>query len=212
MFRAVPSRREELRLFREGYEFVAGVDEAGRGPMAGPVVAAAVVLPKRMKGARRSLIRDSKQLTPRQREDLFSYIQAIALSVGIGRSGPEEIDRLGIVPATRLAVRRAVEAMPLQPQFLLLDAFPVSDLPISQKAIVHGDALYTSIAAASIVAKVARDRMMVKAGEAYPMYGFERHKGYPTAEHVQSLKRHGPCAIHRRTWAPVRVFLNGNHV
>ena len=200
-----PSYREESALLDDGYTLVAGLDEVGRGPLAGPVVAGAVMLPPNPRGRWVRLIRDSKQLTPAQREEAADVLRDKALSMSTGLSTHEEIDRVGIAPATRLAMARAINAMPLQPQFLLLDAFPLPDVDIPQKAIVRGDALCLSIAAASIVAKVERDRLMVEHDGRYPGYGFASHKGYASSRHLQALRDRGPSPIHRRSFAPVRL-------
>lgn len=199
-----PDNNEENALYSIGYEFVGGADEVGRGSIAGPVLAAVVILPKKLKGSWQSSINDSKQLTPIQREYVFNHLQQSAHSIGIGESSAKEIDDIGIAPATRLAIVRALESLPLKPQFLLLDAFPLPESKIPQKAIVHGDSISISIASASIVAKVTRDRIMTGLGNCYPNYGFEKHKGYATKEHMMNLKLHGPCNIHRFTWKPLR--------
>ncbi len=199
---------EEQSLYEQGYEMVCGMDEVGRGPLAGPVVTAAVVLPRGLSGKWVSLVRDSKQLSPSQREYVYEYLLDESICVGVGSSEAEEIDRVGIAKATRLAMVKALGMMPIQPQYLLLDAFPLPEVSLPQKAIIHGDVLCRSIAAASIVAKVTRDRMMVEMDAAYPMYGFGRHKGYGTKEHLDNLKLYGPCAIHRRSFAPVREMVS----
>ena len=200
----MPTYEEEAHLFGQGYSLVAGLDEVGRGPLAGPVAAGVAVLPRNLKGQWVGLIRDSKQMTPTQREQALPYIQNAALALGVGMSTSQEIDDIGIVQATRLAMTRALDSLPLLPQFLLLDAFPLPGVAIPQKAIIRGDALCLSIAAASIVAKVTRDRLMVEQDAKFPGYGFARHKGYGTKEHIRSLMRLGPCAIHRRTFAPIK--------
>jgi ribonuclease HII len=199
-----PTFREETVLLAQGYSLVAGLDEAGRGPLAGPVVAGAVVLPRKLGGRRAGLIRDSKQMTPSQREESFLYLQEAAQALETGVSSSQEVDEMGIVAATRLAMRRALNSMALLPQFLLLDAFPLPGVGIPQKPIIHGDALCLSIAAASIVAKVTRDRIMREQDALYPSYGFARNKGYGTREHLRKLMALGPCPIHRYSFAPVR--------
>ena len=200
-----PTYREEAALFGEGYSLVAGMDEVGRGPIAGPVVAGVTALPPTLRGRWVRLIRDSKQLTASQRTDALEYIRDAALALGTGMCSAREVDALGIVAATHLAMRRALHTLPLLPQFLLLDAFPLPGVPIAQKAIVKGDALCLSIAAASIVAKVERDKIMQEEEDvAHPEYGFANHKGYCTREHVRNLRRRGPCSIHRFSFAPVR--------
>ena len=176
----------------------------GRGPLAGPVVAGVAILPSNLKGRWVRMVRDSKQLTRAERERVLPHLRSVALGLEIGVSSCEEIDSLGIVAATNLAMKRAVDTLSLQPQFLLLDAFPVPSLALPQKAIVRGDALCLSIAAASIVAKVARDGMMREEDLRYPGYGFADNKGYATALHLRSLERLGPCPIHRHSFAPVK--------
>ena len=200
----LPTFDEELSLISQGYSLVAGLDEAGRGPLAGPVSAGVAILPTELTGDWVELIRDSKQLSPSQREYVLPYLQEAALSLEVGFSSAAEIDEIGIVSATRLAMTRALNSLPLTPHYLLLDAIalPESDLP--QKSIIRGDSTCRSIAAASIAAKVARDRVMQDAELEYPGYGFGRHKGYGTKEHMQNLRRLGPCPLHRRSFAPVR--------
>ena len=194
-------------MLRQGYSLLVGLDEAGRGPLAGPVVAAVVVLPPRPRGRWVKLIRDSKQMTAAQRDYAYTHLRDSALALEVGAGSPAEIDELGIVSATRLAMKRALESLALFPQFLLLDALSLPDVGIPQKAITHGDALCLSIAAASIVAKVTRDRIMEQEDGVYPGYGFARHKGYGTRQHMQNLRRLGPCAIHRFSFAPVRELM-----
>ena len=202
--RSAPTYFEEARLLTEGFSMVAGVDEAGRGPLAGPVVAGVAVLPPNPEWDWVALVRDSKQIGHAQREYVYSRLRNEALGIATGAASHREIDELGIVPATRLAMMRAIGSLPLQPQFLLLDAISLPNLEIPQKSIVHGDARCLSIAAASIVAKVTRDGIMQKQDSLYPGYGFTRHKGYATREHLQNLTTLGPCPIHRRSFAPVR--------
>jgi ribonuclease HII len=205
-----PTYEEEASLFEQGYSLVAGLDEVGRGPLAGPVAAGVAVLPSNLEGQWVGLIRDSKQMTPVQRERALPFIQDAALALGVGMSTSQEIDDLGIVQATRLAMARALDSLPLLPQYLLLDAFPLPGVAIPQKAIIRGDALCLSIAAASIVAKVTRDRLMVEQDVMFPGYGFARHKGYGTKEHIRSLMRLGPCAIHRRSFAPIKHLVSSS--
>ena len=199
-----PTYKEEASLFEQGYSLIAGLDEVGRGPLAGPVTAGVAVLPLNLKGEWVGLIRDSKQMTSTQRERALPFIQDAALALAVGMSTSQEVDDLGIVEATRLAMARALDSLPLLPQFLLLDAFPLPGVAIPQKAIIRGDALCLSIAAASIVAKVTRDRLMVEQDVMFPGYGFARHKGYGTKEHIRSIMRLGPCTIHRRSFAPIK--------
>jgi len=183
---------------------VAGVDEAGAGPLAGPVVAAACVLPRDFLPFG---IDDSKKLDRDERDRLEKEIQQHAACWAVAIASVEEIDRINILQASLLAMRRAVEALPAPPGFLLVDARTVPGTSIPQRGIIHGDALSMSIAAASILAKTARDRMMEDAAERHPGYGFELHKGYGTPEHLEALRRLGACAIHRRSFGPVKAAL-----
>jgi ribonuclease HII len=196
----------ESELWAAGYRAIAGVDEVGRGPWAGPVVAAAVILPSDPDTLAPLLgqVDDSKRLTPCQRERLFSAIQQLALAVGLGRVEAGEIDCIGIAAATRQAMTQALAA--LAPDFVLLDFLTLPEFPLPQHGVPHGDALSLSIAAASIIAKVTRDRWMVEQEAIYPGYGFARHKGYGTAEHRAALVRLGPCALHRTSFAPVAAL------
>ncbi len=196
--------QEEERLWSEGYSAVAGIDEAGRGPIAGPVVAGAAVFSGAITGPWTGLVRDSKKLTASQRETVLPRLVEAAAAISTGSASAEEIDRLGIAPAVQLAMVRALDNLSIAPDFLLLDAFPLPDSDIPQKAIVKGDALCTSIAAASIAAKVERDRVMCELDHEYPGYGFARHKGYCTPAHVVALESLGPSEVHRITFAPVR--------
>lgn len=199
-----PDLRYERKLWRSGVEAVAGVDEAGVGPMAGPVVAAAAMFPAEFFI---SGVNDSKKLSEDQRERLFTPITEQALSFGVGVADPEEIDRLNIYWATMLAIRRAVGAMTRQPQHVLVDGRNVPELALPQTRIVGGDRKSFCIAAASIIAKVTRDRMMAEFDEIYPEYGFASHKGYCTPEHLKRLEEFGPCSIHRKSFAPVAATL-----
>lgn len=196
-----PTEEFEREARRCGFRRVAGVDEAGRGPLAGPVVAAAVILPAR---CRLSGVDDSKQLTEAQRERLYAAIVARAVGVGIGSADAREIDALNILEATRLAMRRAVASLAPPPDYLLLDAVALPEAGLPFRPIVKGDALSCTIAAASIIAKVTRDRIMAAYHEEFPQYNFLSHKGYGTEDHLARLAAHGPCAIHRLTFAPVR--------
>jgi len=197
-----PTKEFEQQARRCGYRRIAGVDEAGRGPLAGPVVAAAVVLPF---GCRLTGVDDSKVLPEVERERLYHLILDRAVAVGIGSADAAEIDALNILEATRVAMRRAIESLAVAPDFLLLDAMTLPAVAVPARPIIKGDALSLSIAAASIVAKVTRDRIMAAYHETYPQYNFLSHKGYATEEHVRLLVVHGPCRIHRRTFAPVRA-------
>lgn len=195
---------EEEALLDRGFYYVAGIDEVGRGPLAGPVVAGVVILPPRPQGTWLDGIRDSKAITAAQRERSYDAILENAWASATGQASALEIDEMGIVPATALAMRRALDGLALMPQFLLIDAFPLPDVDIPQKAIVKGDALSLSIAAASIVAKVTRDRIMTEFDREYPEYGFAGHKGYGSAEHISRIETFGPCPVHRYSFAPVR--------
>ena len=191
---------EQLSLSWDTAGLVAGVDEAGRGPLAGPVVAAAVILDQRqpIKG-----LADSKKLTALRREKLFDEIRAKALCCSIAQASVEEIDRLNILQATLLAMRRAVEGLRLKPNKVLVDGSRLPDIGLPAQAIVGGDALVPAISAASILAKVHRDRWCLELDQLYPQYGFAKHKGYGTAAHLAALQAHGPCAEHRISFRPV---------
>jgi ribonuclease HII len=202
-----PTEEFEVEARCRGYRRIAGLDEAGRGPLAGPVVAAAVVLPRRCSLAG---LDDSKLVGEPDRVRLFAEIVRRAIGIGIGSASEAEIDRLNILEATRLAMRRAVQALPLSPDFLLLDAVTIPGLCVPQRPIINGDGLSCSIAAASIIAKVTRDRFMIEYHRWYPQYNFAEHKGYSTPEHLRLLRQHGPCPIHRCTFAPVQHLLSGN--
>ncbi len=197
-------RKIENALAKKGIKYIAGVDEAGRGPLAGPVVSAAVVFPL---GYESDEIRDSKALTPKKREKLYSVIQHEALSVGVGICNHDEIDRLNIFQASLLSMKRAVAELSVPWDFLLIDGKFILDFGDAKKscqqAVVKGDAKSISIAAASIVAKVTRDSIMEKMDILYPEYGFAKHKGYPTKVHREALAEHGPCRIHRKTFRGV---------
>ena len=197
--------RQEQKLMRQGYALVAGVDEAGRGTWAGPVIAAAVILPRNaMRLAALRGVRDSKLLTPHQREALFECIHQVAVAVGMGTATHSEIDEHGIVPATRAAMQRAIESLAPAPHALVIDAVKL-DVPLPQCVMFHADTLCLSVAAASIIAKVTRDRLMIKLDAQHPGYGLAQHKGYGTRQHQLALAELGPCAIHRMTFEPVRL-------
>jgi len=199
----LPTFDQEHALQDRGYRLVAGVDEVGRGALAGPVMAAAVILPLGSDFPWLKLVRDSKQLSPRQRERVFDLVRSAGIPFGLGSVPHATIDRVGIVRATRMAMAEAVQALPSRPDFLLIDALSLPEVDLPQKGIVRGDQLSFSIACASIVAKVSRDRQMTELDGVYPGYGLARHKGYGTRQHLQCLGRLGPCAIHRRSFAPV---------
>ena len=196
---------ELLALGWDAPGLLAGVDEAGRGPLAGPVVAAAVILDDlhRIKG-----LADSKTISPRKRERLYDEIRARALCVAVGEASVQEIDTLNILQATLLAMRRAVDALRLVPRYVLVDGNRLPLLTMQCAAVVKGDAKVAAISAASIVAKVERDRLCAVLHAQHPEYGFDVHKGYPTAKHQAALREHGASSVHRRSFAPVRQALN----
>lgn len=198
-----PEFREENQFRAQGITLIAGVDEAGRGCLAGPVVAGAVILAKRRRCGWLKDVRDSKLLQPEAREELFKAIATDSLSFGAGIVSHCYIDARGIVSATRLAMRLAIESLSVPPQALLIDYLTLPEIACPQKGIVDGDAKCVSIACASIVAKVTRDRLMARLDRRFSAYGFLRHKGYGTADHFERLDALGPSSIHRRSFAPV---------
>lgn len=187
-----------------GYRMVCGIDEAGRGPLAGPVVAAAVIFPDQSLADSR--IHDSKKLSAATRDALFDHIMMHA-HVGVGLCSAEEIDAINILQATLRAMTRAVDALPIPPELALIDGNRPPKLTCPNACIIKGDSISTSIAAASIIAKVTRDRMMNELARTYPHYGFDGHAGYGTPKHLQALKEHGPCPAHRKSFAPVKNLL-----
>jgi ribonuclease HII len=198
----MPSLRHEKRAYDEGATIVAGVDEAGRGPLAGPVVAAAAILPRDF---RHKTLNDSKQLTPEQRDEIYAELTTnTAIKWAVGVSDVEIIDAYNILRATWRAMVLALDALPVNPDFVLVDGLRVPAIRIRQKPIVGGDAKSFSIAAASVIAKVTRDRMMLQIHEQFPQYNFAQHKGYATPEHLVALERFGPSPVHRKSFAPVR--------
>ena len=202
-----PSFAEEKILEAQGYQHIAGIDEAGRGALAGPVVAAAVILPCRIDAPWLIQVKDSKQLSPVVREHLFHNIHEIAVSVGIGMATNEVIDSQGIVEATRLAMKLAVDQLSPPPQSLLIDYMLLPDVPLPQKGITNGDSLCFSIACASIMAKVSRDQLMIELDRIYPGYGLAQHKGYNTKKHFTCLYQLGPSPIHRQSFKPVKDII-----
>lgn len=206
----MPSFVEEELLEAQGYSLIAGIDEAGRGALAGPVVAAAVILPNHVDASWLGGVKDSKQLSPARRELLFHHIHDIAISIGIGLVPHDLVDKKGIIKATRLAMKLAIDQLSPPPQTLLIDYMRLPEVRLPQKGITKGDNLCFSIACASIIAKVARDKLMVEFDGTYPGYGLAQHKGYGTRQHFACLSRLGPCSIHRRSFRPVRdVILYG---
>lgn len=196
--------QHEKAAMNKGYEFIIGTDEAGRGPLAGPVVAAAVVLPRncKLRG-----INDSKKLTPLHRDVLYEQIKRASICYGISEVSPQVIDEINILEATRLAMQDAVEQLKPIGDFILVDGWENPRFTLPQEGIIKGDSKSISIAAASILAKVHRDRLMMIYDKVYPNYGFGEHKGYPTANHLAAVKQYGPCPIHRRTFKPIRLLL-----
>lgn len=197
----LPSMRYERQLRASGFAIVAGVDEVGRGPLAGPVCAAAAVLPARF---RHEVLNDSKKLTEKKREELYAELtthREVLWCVQLVDA--DEVDRINVLQACHLAMRRAVLGLSVRADAALIDGLPVPDFPVHQLALVGGDGRSFSIAAASVIAKVTRDRLMREWAMKYPQYGFDGHKGYGTKEHLAALRRHGPCPLHRRTFEPV---------
>ncbi len=187
----------ENQLLKTGYEIIAGIDEAGRGPLAGPVLAAAAVVPPELfiEG-----LNDSKKLSPKKREKIYQHMLELKIPYGLGQASVEEIDQINILNASRLAMKRAVKNLPVMPDYLLIDGNSWSGISIPHQGVVGGDARSLSIAAASIFAKVTRDRIMVKLDKLFPGYGLAKHKGYPTVEHFAALAQLGPSNIHRRSF------------
>lgn len=206
---ATADLRHEYALASRGFARIAGLDEAGRGAWAGPVVAGAVILPLDRFDLAHALrgVNDSKQLTPAEREALLPAILETAVAVGVGHAAQGEIDALGIVPATRRAMQRALDVLPVAPDALLVDGRALLAFALPCLALVRGDQQSLSIAAASIVAKVTRDRFMDSLDDLFPQYGFREHKGYGTPQHQGALRHFGPCAAHRLTFAPLRALL-----
>ena len=199
-----PSFAEESLLAEQGYRYIAGLDEVGRGALAGPVVAAAVILPHQIDAPWLSRVKDSKQLGLATRELLFHHIHEVAIAVGIGVISHEVVDTQGIVKATRLAMKLSVDQLSPPAEALLIDYMLLPEVKLPQKGVVDGDRLCFSIACASIMAKVTRDRLMVDLDRNYPGYKLAQHKGYGTSEHLACLGRLGPSPIHRRSFKPVR--------
>lgn len=199
-----PNLVEENGLASRGYRFIAGIDEAGRGALAGPVVAAAVILPQNADFPRLKSVRDSKEISPTKRNFLFGLIEEEAMAVSIGVIASKIIDSIGILNATKNAMRTAVEQLTCFPDFLLIDALILPQLHIPQKGIIRGDKSCLSIACASIIAKVTRDRIMLDLDRLHPGYGLANHKGYGTKHHFSRLHQQGPSPIHRYSFAPVR--------
>ena len=203
-----PSFAEEKALHAQGYQLIAGIDEVGRGAIAGPLMAAAVILPNSLQVPWLSKVRDSKRLTPNQRCYFFDRIKEIAVSIGLGIITNTMIDTNGITQAIRIAMKSAISQLSPMPESLLIDYVKLPGITIPQKGIKFGDSLCLSIACASIIAKVSRDNLMVDLDEVYPGYGLARHKGYGTKDHISCLQKLGPSPIHRKSFLPVRKSLD----
>jgi len=201
---SVPTFSEERLLEARGYRLIAGVDEVGRGALAGPVVAAAVILPCHLDTSWLTQVKDSKQLSPARREHLFHCIRETAIAIGIGATPNDIIDNQGIIRATRLAMKMAISQLAPPPESLLIDYLLLPEVPLPQKGITYGDKLCFSIACASIIAKVTRDRLMLELEQIYPGYGLAQHKGYGTEEHHSCLRRLGPSPVHRQSFNPIK--------
>ena len=195
----------EKDLYKNGVKLIAGVDEVGRGPLVGPVVAAAVILPVNyhLEG-----LNDSKKLTEKKRERFYDILMQEAVAIGIGEASAKEIDEINIYQASKLAMMRALKNLKIKPEHVLVDAMPLKEIDIPSTSIIHGDALSLSIAAASVIAKVTRDRMMIELDKKYPEYGFAQHKGYPTKKHLEVLQKYGVLDNYRFTYGPVRDLIN----
>lgn len=201
----MPDMERECALQQAGYKVVAGIDEAGRGPLAGPVSAAAVILPE---GFTHDMLDDSKKITARKREQLYEELTGRRdVMWSLSYAEPEEIDEVNILRATHAAMGRAAQGLVRLPDYCVIDGLPVPGFPIESEGIIKGDGKSLSIAAASIIAKVSRDQRMIEYAELYPGYGFEQHKGYGTKQHLEALRKMGPCPIHRRSFAPVRQLM-----
>lgn len=203
-----PHLQKEIALLEQGFRFIAGLDEAGRGAWAGPVVAAAVILPLERQDLAENLasLRDSKMLTPGQREALFEVIQQTALALAVGMAPAKMVDQLNVVGATRYAMEQALAQLPISPDYLLLDHLRLPGLQTPQDAFPKADATSLSVAAASVIAKVTRDRLMVDYHQRYPNYAFDRHKGYGTKAHQAALAKCGPCPLHRLSYEPLKLL------
>lgn len=194
----------ENELYEKGITLIAGVDEVGRGPLIGPVVAAAVILPK---GFYHPGIKDSKKLSEKKREELYKVITENALSIGVGTVSEEVIDEINIYEATKTAMKEAINSLTIPPEHVLIDAMKL-DLKMPSTSIIKGDALSESIAAASIIAKVTRDHLLMKMDKEYPMYDLKNNKGYGTKKHLEALEKYGACKYHRKSYSPVTKVLN----
>jgi ribonuclease HII len=205
-----PHLQKEIALFKQGYRFIAGLDEAGRGAWAGPVVAAAVILPVDRPELSTILhgLNDSKKLTPQQRNKFFIVVQNTALAVAVGVALPQLVDEVNVVQATRHAMGEALAKLNIVPTYLLLDHLQLPAVNLPQDAFPKADGISLTVSAASVIAKVTRDRLMVELSRQYPGYGFERHKGYGTPGHHEALQKLGPCAVHRSSYRPIQAWFN----
>lgn len=207
----IPDFSREEKLFKKGYRYIAGIDEAGRGPLAGPVVAAAVVFSENAKVSQlvKLGVKDSKLLTSKKRDYLYSKIIENCSDWSVGIVSEDVIDEINILQATLLAMKNAAESLKVKPDFLIIDGnFIIKDFPASQMAIAKADQHIFSVSAASVVAKVTRDKLLVELDIKYPEYGFAKHKGYGTKEHIEAIRKFGPCMVHRRSFSPVDEIEN----
>ncbi|MDI6591619.1 MAG: ribonuclease HII [Patescibacteria group bacterium] len=210
-----PNLKEEKKLWKKGYKRVAGLDEVGRGALVGPVVAAAVVLNSKFKIQKSKFkfeiqnLKDSKKLTPKKREEVYKALtREPNIKWEIDKASEKVIDKINILEATKLAMKRAIQKLNKKPKFLIIDGNFKIDIDLPQKSVIKADQKVFSCAAASVIAKVTRDKIMKRYHKKYPQYGFDRHKGYPTKFHLRMLKRYGPCPIHRRSFKPVKLLKN----
>ncbi len=202
----LPTLKKEIALLEQGYRFIAGLDEAGRGAWAGPVVAAAVILPLTRTNLAEVLtgLHDSKKLSQKAREQFFKLIQKTAVAISVGRASPAIVDEMNVVEATRYAMQQALARLNPPPDYLLLDHLSLPAVNLPQEAFPKADTISLSVAAASVIAKVTRDRLMVQLNAEYPGYAFDRHKGYGTTVHRLALTEHGPCPLHRMSYRPLK--------
>ena len=203
-----PHLQKEIALLKQGYRFIAGLDEAGRGAWAGPVVAAAVILPASQPELIDTLngLNDSKKLTPQKRDEFFDIIQQTALAIAVGMGSPELVDDINVLQATRHAMQEALNKLCIAPDYLLIDHLKLPAVNFPQDAFPKADSISLTVSAASVIAKVTRDRLMVKLSQQYPGYGFERHKGYGTRLHREALQILGPCTVHRMSYRPIQLL------
>jgi len=203
-----PHLQKEIALLEQGYRFIAGLDEAGRGAWAGPVIAAAVILPIDRPDLLNILngLNDSKLLTPQKRDKFFDLVQQTALAIAVGLGPPELVDKINVLQATRHAMEEALNELPITPDYLLLDHLKLPAVKLPQDSFPKADSISLTVSAASIIAKVTRDRLMVELSPQYPDYAFERHKGYGTRLHWEALQKFGPCPVHRMSYRPLMIL------